>query len=201
MIIKQCHVIDYQKFSRSEKTVGSPPKSWPYSTRIHTLTPSRSSHHAPRTVWTTILRESGTTRLRVKILSNEDSEIEYPRVYIRKLISRNTEDFPELDGIREMTYWKSGDNRTGILAGDPAFTRALWSRRWRRVLACQDSQKRCGERGQQNWNGSCLRIVISTIPTRGAAQALDTCHVISPFFRIRLYTLQTAEIASVIHSK
>ena len=52
----------------------------------------------------------------------DDGEIAYPRL---RNFTRNNPDYPELDGLRELTSWQSGENRTVILAGDVVFIRAL----------------------------------------------------------------------------
>ncbi len=56
------------------------------------------------------------------LLRGEDGHIEYPR--LRNFTRRNP-DYPELDGLRELTSWQSGDSRTIILAADLVFIRAL----------------------------------------------------------------------------
>ena len=56
------------------------------------------------------------------VLRDADGNIEYPR--LRNFTRRNP-DYPELDGLRELLSWQSGDSRTIILAGDVVFVRAL----------------------------------------------------------------------------
>lgn len=48
--------------------------------------------------------------------------LEYPRL---REFTRNNEDYPELDGLKELTSWQAGDNRTIVLASDVVFIRAL----------------------------------------------------------------------------
>ena len=52
----------------------------------------------------------------------DDGAISYPRL---RSFTRNNPDYPEIDGLRELTSWQSGENRTVILAGDVVFVRAL----------------------------------------------------------------------------
>lgn len=55
-------------------------------------------------------------------LRDDDGNIAYPRL---RNFTRKNPDYPELNGLRELTSWQSGDNRTVILAGDVVFIRAL----------------------------------------------------------------------------
>ena len=57
-----------------------------------------------------------------EVLRDDDGNLEYPRL---REFTRNNENYPELDGLRELTSWQSGDNRTVILASDVVFIRAL----------------------------------------------------------------------------
>ena len=57
-----------------------------------------------------------------EILRDDDGNIEYPRL---REFTRGNEEYPELDGLKELTSWQSGDNRTVILASDVVFIRAL----------------------------------------------------------------------------
>ncbi len=56
------------------------------------------------------------------ILYDDSGNIEYPRL---REFTRNNPDYPELDRLRELVSWQSGENRTVILAGDVVFIRAL----------------------------------------------------------------------------
>lgn len=51
-----------------------------------------------------------------------DGNLDYPRL---REFTRNNEDYPELDGLKELTSWQAGDNRTIVLASDVVFIRAL----------------------------------------------------------------------------
>lgn len=55
-------------------------------------------------------------------MRDDEGNIEYPRL---RNFTRKNPDYPELNGLRELTSWQSGDNRTVILAGDVVFIRAL----------------------------------------------------------------------------
>ena len=55
-------------------------------------------------------------------LRDDEGNIAYPRL---RNFTRKNPDYPELNGLRELTSWQSGDNRTVILAGDVVFIRAL----------------------------------------------------------------------------
>lgn len=57
-----------------------------------------------------------------EILRDEDGNIEYPRL---REFTRSNPDYPELDGLQELTSWQSGDNRTVLLARDVLFWKAL----------------------------------------------------------------------------
>ncbi|MEM0947889.1 MAG: sugar ABC transporter permease [Pseudomonadota bacterium] len=52
----------------------------------------------------------------------EDGEIQYPRL---RSFTRRNPDYPHLDGKREWFSWKSGENRTVVLASDVVFMKAL----------------------------------------------------------------------------
>lgn len=52
----------------------------------------------------------------------DDGEIAYPRL---RSFTRNNPDYPHLDGMRELTSWQAGENRTILLAADVVFFRAL----------------------------------------------------------------------------
>lgn len=56
------------------------------------------------------------------VMRDDDGNIAYPRL---RNFTRKNPDYPELNGLRELTSWQSGDNRTVILAGDVVFIRAL----------------------------------------------------------------------------
>ncbi len=56
------------------------------------------------------------------VMRDDDGNIDYPRL---RNFTRKNPDYPELNGLRELTSWQSGDNRTVILAGDVVFIRAL----------------------------------------------------------------------------
>ena len=55
-------------------------------------------------------------------LRDDEGNIAYLRL---RNFTRKNPDYPELNGLRELTSWQSGDNRTVILAGDVVFIRAL----------------------------------------------------------------------------
>ena len=57
-----------------------------------------------------------------EILRDADGAPQYPRV---RKFTRNNPDYPHLRGMRELTSWSSGDNRTVIVASDVVFLRAL----------------------------------------------------------------------------
>ena len=56
------------------------------------------------------------------VMRGDEGNIAYPRL---RNFTRKNPDYPELNGLRELTSWQSGDNRTVILAGDVVFIRAL----------------------------------------------------------------------------
>lgn len=56
------------------------------------------------------------------VMRDDEGNIDYPRL---RNFTRKNPDYPELNGLRELTSWQSGDNRTVILAGDVVFIRAL----------------------------------------------------------------------------
>ena len=56
------------------------------------------------------------------IVYDDKGSIAYPRL---RTFTRKNPDYPELNGLRELTSWQSGDNRTVILASDVVFLRAL----------------------------------------------------------------------------
>ena len=56
------------------------------------------------------------------VMRDDEGNIAYPRL---RNFTRKNPDYPELNGLRELTSWQSGDNRTVILAGDVVFIRAL----------------------------------------------------------------------------
>jgi multiple sugar transport system permease protein len=53
---------------------------------------------------------------------DEDGNLTYPRL---RDFTRGNEDYPELDGLRELLSWQAGDARVFILASDVIFIRAL----------------------------------------------------------------------------
>ena len=57
-----------------------------------------------------------------QIVRDESGAPTYPRL---RNFTRGNPDFPKLDGMRELTSWQSGDNRTYILAKDVVFIRAV----------------------------------------------------------------------------
>ncbi len=56
------------------------------------------------------------------IVYDDDGSIAYPRL---RNFTRKNPDYPELNGLREVTSWQAGENRTVILAADVVFLRAL----------------------------------------------------------------------------
>lgn len=58
------------------------------------------------------------------IVYDDKGKIAYPRL---RTFTRKNPDYPELNGLRELTSWKSGDNRTVVLASDVVFLRALFN--------------------------------------------------------------------------
>lgn len=56
------------------------------------------------------------------VMRDDEGNIAYPRL---RNFTRKNPDYPELNGLRELASWQSGDNRTVILAGDVVFIRAL----------------------------------------------------------------------------
>ncbi|MBI1416569.1 MAG: ABC transporter permease subunit [Limimaricola sp.] len=56
------------------------------------------------------------------IIRDADGQPTYPRV---RTYTRNNPDYPGLKGMRELTSWQSGQNRTYILASDVVFLRAI----------------------------------------------------------------------------
>lgn len=56
------------------------------------------------------------------IIRDEEGNIEYPRL---RSFTRNNEEYPQLDGLREWQSWQRGDNRVYLLASDTVFLRAL----------------------------------------------------------------------------
>ncbi len=53
---------------------------------------------------------------------DEDGNLTYPRV---REFTRNNPDYPEYDGLQEMTYWDRADSRLVFLSGDVVFAKAL----------------------------------------------------------------------------
>lgn len=58
------------------------------------------------------------------IVYDDKGKIAYPRL---RTFTRKNPDYPELNGLRELTSWQSGDNRAVVLASDVVFLRALFN--------------------------------------------------------------------------
>ena len=56
------------------------------------------------------------------ILRDTEGLVQYPRL---RNFTRNNDDYPQLDGLREFSSWQVGDNRLYLLASDTVFLRAL----------------------------------------------------------------------------
>lgn len=57
-----------------------------------------------------------------EIVRDEDGNITYPAL---RDYTRGNEEYPQLDGLRELFKWKQGDSQVYLLASDPVFMRAL----------------------------------------------------------------------------
>ncbi|NWF68313.1 MAG: sugar ABC transporter permease [Chloroflexi bacterium] len=64
------------------------------------------------------LRDEATGEL----LRDEQGNLTYPAL---RTFTRNNEQYPELDGLAELTSWQAGDQRIYLLAADVVFLRAL----------------------------------------------------------------------------
>ena len=57
-----------------------------------------------------------------EVVRDDEGNITYPRL---REFTRNNPDYPQLDGLRELTSWRVGANRFYLLASDVVFIRAL----------------------------------------------------------------------------
>ena len=58
------------------------------------------------------------------VILDEEGNIEYPRL---RNFTRNAEEYPQLDGLREFNSWQWGENRIVLLASDVVFWKSIFN--------------------------------------------------------------------------
>ena len=59
-----------------------------------------------------------------EVLRDEDGNIEYPRL---REFTRNNEEYPQINGLREWQSWQRGENRLVLLASDVVFWKSIFN--------------------------------------------------------------------------